>query len=1195
MNQNRFNLTRLALCVSLAIAPAAVMASPQTDAKLQQVSAEQQQQLDQYVVVLRTKGAWHAGGSLTQAQAAQDRLLAHARTLDGAVQVMASSMKLTNSMHLRLSAEAAKALEVHPEVSGIYAYQPRFEPQANAQLMARSQNLDTAVKAFSSEAPALSADEAAGAGIKVAILSTGIDYTHVGLGGDGSAESFESATANAMTEFDGFPTEVVVSGHDFSSEAGWGEDLNPIDNADPYEHWSGWVFPTGRGTALASVVHGLAPGAELMAYKMAGVSDPWGSGLQMSLPSRTSMAAAMEHAVEAGADIIMVDHNIYGAHFAAYNDPRDAQGSALVLDIEMVKAASSKGVLVVTTAGSFGEFPSKYNVAWMAAADDSLAVGGVEAAGEGAFTTAPWTPHGPVRGTQTIKPDLVSYASDISVATVGSGDGTEMLSHPDLSVARVAAAAAILKSARPGLSNLEVKALLTNTANHMVQRGDSGQNASVTQIGGGVENLDGALASPVAAWEKDSYQPHLKFGHQEVNGTARLVKEISLRNYSDEAQTYTLSVAANEGRDGNAAIQWTFPESVTVPANATLTVPVILEIDSASLPAWALTKTGDFGLENWEKMELNGYLMLDADEQPTLSVGWSVFPRAKADIRRNFETFEEYFESDHPLAWADYTEGRKQSFTNTGDQTLNVAALPILHSAKIRPEGKEDTNNLLKHVAGGVFDAPQCTSGKKMMLGATMHAPMDIAVSNHMDKIGDVLFYFELYTPEVVEMYEMDKGVSYSPYLMDEEWIGYGWVTLDLDGQPITTIIDLNKEYDWSNPSGRYTTSKLPAYFTPGSSNVVAQFCLEEMFHHEVDSVEDFDRNLGFIVATDRDTFPYFGDPIVRFNPVKYGREVVSTYFDWFTGQEVEQITYGTGEVKLNSLDAEGVEGNEWTEMMELAPGESAMLYAQKDGMCGGVGIGPGDGCTPSDFLLMSLNSDMAMWAESQPTMGLVASVKEDQHFNVMENSEAGTVIGKLEADSYGFFALGSYDEEDWSPFEFQLGNAIPGTPIALAKDGTLTVNNPEALDYENLKSLTLVVQTRQGNSMTPGVDVTIDILNANDIAPVQHGALPSISVMEGDMVELSLAGIFSDAEGDMVTLSVTGLPEGLMFSAETLMISGTAEEAGNFSATVTASDGVNEVSATMSVAVEAQPEDDSGSLGFGLPLLAWLMLRRRK
>ncbi|MBY6188296.1 S8 family serine peptidase [Marinobacter hydrocarbonoclasticus] len=1194
MNQNRFTLSRLALCVGLAVTPAAVMAAPQSDAKLQQVSEAQQAQHSQYVVVLKTKGAWHTGGSESAAQAAQDRLIAQARTLDGGMQVVASSTRLTNSLHLRLSADAARALENHADVAGIYAYAPRFEAQPAAHKLSEQQVVEQASKAISAAAPALSADENAGAGIKVAILSTGIDYTHKDLGGDGSAESYENAMANAMTEYEGFPTDVVVSGRDFASEAGWGEDLNPIDNGAPYEHWNGWVFPSGRGTALASVVRQLAPGAQLMAYKMAGISDPYGNGMQMSLPSITSMAAAMEHAVEAGADIILVDHNIYGFHFAAYNDPRDGQGSPSSLDIEMVKAASAKGTLVVTTAGAFGEYPSKFNVAWMAAADDSLAVGGIESSGEGQYQTSDWSPHGPVRGTRTIKPDLVSYASDIDVAVAGSGDGWDVLSHFDLSVARVAAAAAIVKGQRPTLSNLEVKALLTNTADSNVQRGDSGMNASVTHIGGGVENMEAALASPVAAWEKDSNQPHLKFGHQEVDGNARLLKEVNLRNYSSEAQTYTLSVDMAEGREGNSAIQWTFPESVTVPANSTLTVPVIMEIDAASLPEWALTKTGDYGIDNWEKMELNGYLRFSAEEQPALKMGWSVLPRSKGSIRRNFGTFEEYFESSHPLSWSDWTEGRKQSFTNDGSHNLTVAAMPIMAARKARPEGKLDTNNLFKFVGGGVFDAAQCTSGKKMMLGATMQAPMDIAVSNHMDKIGDALFYFELYSESIVEMYELDKGVQYSPYLMDEDWIGYGWVTLDENGQPYTTIINLNVAYDPSNPTGRYTTASLPAYFTPGSSNVVAQFCLEDMYHHEVDSPEDFDQHMGFIFSSDRDAFPDYGDPIVQYNPTKWGREVTSTYFDWFTGQEVEMTTYGTAEVKMNRIDAEGVEGDEWSPVLELAPGESAMLYAQKDANCGGVGIGGGDGCNPADFMLMSLNSDMSLWAESQPTLGLVASVKEGQHFSVEENTASGTVIGQLEADKNGFFAIGAYNEDSYSPFEFQMVSAIPGNPVSVSVDGVVTVNNAAALDYENLSNFVLQVQTRQGNDITPVVDVMVDVTNVNDLAPVLMGAMPSVSATQGDTVEVSLAGLFSDADGDMVSLSVDGLPAGLSFDASSQMVTGTVTEAGEFTATVTATDGENSTSEAMSLSIEGAPED-SGSLGFGLPLLAWLMLRRRK
>ncbi|WP_298441972.1 putative Ig domain-containing protein [uncultured Ferrimonas sp.] len=1189
MQTNHFTLSKLALCVSLAVAPSALLASQQTDARLQHVSAEQATQTNDYIVALSTPGSWKSGDA--SAEQAQQRLLAYVRSLDAEVQVVASNTKLTNSLHLRVSAAVAAQLQQHADVASLSQFHAQATTVDTSIQRIQQQQQQAAMAAM----PALTDMADAGKGVKIAILSTGIDYTHVALGGDGSEDSYNSALANAATDYDGFPTAVVTGGHDFATEAGFGEDQNPLDGNLEFTNWNGYEFPTGRGTMLASLVHRLAPGAELMAYKVAGVSDPYGNGPQMTVPSIPTIANAIEHAVEAGADIIMVDHSIYGYHVAAYNEPGEGQGSPLSLDIEMVATAAAKGVLVVSTAGAAGTLPSKYNIAWMGAADDALTVGGIVADGDNAMSTAEWSPHGPVRGSQTIKPDLVSYASDDALAVAGSGDQVAALDTPDLSVARMAAAAAIIQSSRADLSNLEIKALLTNTANHNINRNGSGQQASVTQIGSGIENIDAALTTPVALWEQGSNQPHLSFGHQVVDNNARLMKEIVLRNYSDSAQTYQLSMEVGADRDGNAAINWSYPASVTVPANSTITVPMILEIDGANLPQWALTKTDDYSIENWEKMELNGYLQLSAESQPTLSMGWSVLPRAKGEIKRHFETFEDYFDGDHTLPWSQFTEGRKQSFTNAGAHTMNMMALPIMHSRVNRPESKYDTNNLMKHAAGGVFDAQQCDSGKKMVLATNMHAPMDIAMSNHFDKLGEMVVYFDIFSNDIVVQLELDKVVAGQPYVEDSDRIGYGWVSLDANGQPVTTIIDLNQPYDHATPTARYKQSKLPAYFVPGGTNVVAQFCLEEMYHHDVDSVEDFDQEMGFIFSTDRDAFPDLGEPIVMFNPVKYGAEVTTTRFDWFSGMEIESTSYGTAELRMNKIGADGVEGDDWSMSMELAPGESAMFYAQKDGACGGPSLGGGDGCSPSGMLLMDLNSDLTIAGESQPTGNTVTSVKANQHFDVAENIENGTVIGQLENDIPGFFGLGGPTEDEWRAVDFQLARAIPGNPVTVETDGTIIVANSAAFDYENQQQLMLQVQTRQGNLVTPEQAVYINISNVNDIAPTVTGSLDAVSITEGDAVNLSLAGLFSDAEGDLLTYTVSGLPEGVNFDADSMTISGTPTMAGEYTVTVEASDGTNTATSSTTISVAEQPSSSSGSLGFGLPLLAWLMWRRRR
>ncbi|SHH96037.1 putative Ig domain-containing protein [Ferrimonas marina] len=1295
MNQNRFTLSRLALCVSMAIAPAALIATEATD-QLTSVGASQNQQVESYVFALTTPAAWAPGGDLNAAEQAQDRIIALAKSLDPKAQVLGRSSKVANTLHLSLSDEAAQALQAHQEVAGVDAVQGARKAQPGAKLNKLVKKAQ--INEMTEAAPKLSDNPDAGAGVTVAIFSTGIDYTHASLGGAGTAEAYADAYANRTAPYDGFPTDTVIGGHDYASEFNGAIDENPLDGNDELVNINGWEFPTGRGTMLASLIHQQAPGAKFLAYKIGTVYErSWDGAILETVVDRTRLAQAFEEAITEGADIILVDHSLYGGHYAAYYDPKGDNISGAQMETQMVNAAAAKGVTVVTTAGYFGEFPSKYNIATLGAADSALTVGAVETNGADLVTTE-WTPHGPVRGSQTIKPDLVSYASTENVALVGTATEFGDEAHYDFTVARIAAAAAIVKGDRDGLSNVEVKALLANTANAMVMRGDSGMQASVTQIGGGVENIDAALSSPVAAWEKGSYQPHLRFGQVTVDGSHRVVKEVSLRNFSEQAQTYSLSMEHAE-RDGNAALSWSFPASVTVPANTTITVPLVLEIDAASLPSIGLHNSDDYSLENWEKAELNGYLKLTSDSQPTLSLGWAILPKHAGSIQRNFDTFEDVW-SDlaHPLPWSFSTATRKQSFTNTSAQNMLATALPVVASRTEIPTDKTNATHLLNHTMAGIYDEAMCSSGKKYVFGAILHQPADISAANYFDKSGDTLLLHKLYFERIVEDYNLAEGIDWEPWLNDEDIFAQVWIAMDPEGKPRSYYTDYNLTYDPSNPYGRYTPSQLPVHFTPGTNQVVGQFCLEELYHHEIDSPDDFDQNLGMIFSTDRDALPDVGDPILMFNPSKWGMQ----HDDGWGGTQ-----WSTNEVKLNRIDAEGMEGDEWTHQMELAPGESAMLYSQTDGACSSFGIWSDSNintdasiqapsfeqCTQAHFVLMDLHSDYSL--EATYGMGYdsaysVAQVTPGQHFIVSEDVSAGSVIGQLALTTPGFFGeVGS----EWSPFVVKLMTAIPGNPIEIAEDGTITVANPAALDFENQHTLTFEVMTQMGQNITSkAAEVTISITNVNDVAPIQHGELPSfeliegnslelslasyfseaegdamsfsieglpkglsfeadsltlsgtveaageyiakvvvhdgvnsttaelvitvlaapaliselpsLSLTEGDAVELSLDGYFADADSDNLMLSVAGLPEGLSFDSDSMMITGTAGSAGDYTVTVTASDGALEASAEMSLSIAAAPapapapvpkSDDGGSLGFALPLLAWLALRRRR
>jgi len=124
-------------------------------------------------------------------------------------------------------------------------------------------------------ASAVQAQSFDGTGVKVAVLDSGIDYTHRNLGGAGTADAYLKAwgtspadARNTTIDASVYPTQKVVGGFDFVGEA-WPnaartEDPNPIDFQ-------------GHGTHVADIIggksqdgthKGVAPGAQLVAIKV---------------------------------------------------------------------------------------------------------------------------------------------------------------------------------------------------------------------------------------------------------------------------------------------------------------------------------------------------------------------------------------------------------------------------------------------------------------------------------------------------------------------------------------------------------------------------------------------------------------------------------------------------------------------------------------------------------------------------------------------------------------------------------------------------------------------------------------------------------------------------------------------------------------------------------------------------------------
>ncbi len=114
-----------------------------------------------------------------------------------------------------------------------------------------------------------------GTGIKVAVLDSGIDYTHRNLGGEGTLAAYAAAYGAGpgdplQTTLDGhFPTAKVVGGYDFVGESWTSTSGALAPDPDPIDF-------QGHGSHVADIIAGksqdgthvgMAPGATLLAIK----------------------------------------------------------------------------------------------------------------------------------------------------------------------------------------------------------------------------------------------------------------------------------------------------------------------------------------------------------------------------------------------------------------------------------------------------------------------------------------------------------------------------------------------------------------------------------------------------------------------------------------------------------------------------------------------------------------------------------------------------------------------------------------------------------------------------------------------------------------------------------------------------------------------------------------------------------------
>ncbi len=255
-----------------------------------------------------------------------------------------------------------------------------------------------------------------GEGIVVAVIDTGIDYTHPDLGG-GLGPAYK-----------------VIGGYDFING-----DSDPMDDNGHGTHVAGVVAADGD-------IPGVAPSAKLLAYKVLGAD---GSG------SMSYVISAIDAALDPNGDGYTGDHaDIISMSLGGAGDSDDPVCLA-------VEEAISLGVVVVIAAGNEG--PSLGTVASPGLTEDAITVGAVDGNG----LVANFSSRGPVEGL-LMKPEISAPGVQI-VSTVPysgtrycSSTGYMAMSGTSMATPHVSGAAALILQSHPDWTPQMVKSALVS-------------------------------------------------------------------------------------------------------------------------------------------------------------------------------------------------------------------------------------------------------------------------------------------------------------------------------------------------------------------------------------------------------------------------------------------------------------------------------------------------------------------------------------------------------------------------------------------------------------------------------------------------------------------------------------------------------------------------------------------------------------
>jgi hypothetical protein len=355
MSNNIIKRTAIATAVSSALVATIANAATLPNATMTNKYAEQIKEIaadkkapSAHMIVLKAKTSVDAVAAGTyqsssnreitaQIEQLQDMMTVELNSLDFNAKVIGKTKILAPTLIVQATPEALAQISKDDRVAKVL---PMFDRELHV----------AASSEYINAKPLITDGIASGKGQRVAVLDTGIDYTHEAFGGEGTVEAYLAAQADPTSV--AWPQGIVQGGYDFIRD-----DADPIENDAANSPSTG--DPTNHGTSSANSVNGIAPDVELYAYSVCGGGCP-----------SAAQAAALEAAMDPNGDGDISDRvDVMNMSLGGeFGDTYTGGGTQY-----LVQRAVELGVNMVISAGNDGDNP--FRIGGPSTTPNALSVG----------------------------------------------------------------------------------------------------------------------------------------------------------------------------------------------------------------------------------------------------------------------------------------------------------------------------------------------------------------------------------------------------------------------------------------------------------------------------------------------------------------------------------------------------------------------------------------------------------------------------------------------------------------------------------------------------------------------------------------------------------------------------------------------------------------------------------------------------